>query len=258
MEQVPSVRPSPESKRRSALRWGLPALLLLILAVVVALMLNPGGPPVTAGPGDPPDSGTEEPSSPASDDPPASDPPSGNPSEDPTDEPADNPTDAPTASGSPTASSSPSPAGPLTPAGPGELDEDSAAAVVSSAIGAPLTSADTEAALADVLAGVAVEGYAAELEAQWLELTSQGWSMTGSPHIESLEITTLDTDSDPASAEIVACIDSSEVTMIDAAGDPVGDPSATSPRALHQYTMVQGNDGIWRISSHSFPNDPSC
>lgn len=252
MTHLPSKSQSPKGRR--ALGWSVMALLLIALVVALALVLGTEG-PGTAGPGDPPSPATDEPTSPGPDPPTISDSPA--PSDTPTDDPSDAPTDPTTAPDSPDPTSSPTSEAP-SPAAPGELNEDSATDVVSSAIGIPLTSPDSEDALADALTDVAVEGYAAELEAQWLELTSQGWSTTGSPRVESLEITELDTTSDPATAEMTACIDSSEVTTVDAEGASIGDPSAVSPRAFHLFTMVQGDDGIWRISSHSFPNDPSC
>lgn len=242
----PSQSISPTGRR--ALRWSLITLVLIGVGVLLTFLLMPGD-PGTAGPG-----GSSSPSTDAT----ASSPDDAPAATDPT---IDDPSDSPAAPGSPTPPDTPSSAPPsdaprTTDAG--ELDEDSATDVVSVAIDTPLTSADTEEALGDTLVDIAIEGYAAELEAHWLELTSQGWSQTGSPHVESLEIITLDTDSNPVTAQVVACIDSSEVVTVDAVGDPVGDPSAASPRALHHFTMVQGDDGVWRISTHSFPDDPSC
>lgn len=252
MVQTPPSQRVPSAGRR-VLRWSVIALILIGLGLLLTVLLVPGD-TGTAGPGD-----SSSPSTAA----PASSPNDGSTATDPT---TDDPSVSPTAPSSPTPPGTPSSAPPSsappsdapTAAAPGELDEGSAKDVISLAIDTPLTSADTEDALDDTLADIAIEGYAAELEAQWLELTSQGWSLTGSPHVESLEIITLEADSDPATAQVVACIDSSEVTTVDAAGDPVGDPSAASPRALHHFTMIQGDDGVWRISTHSFPDDPSC
>ena len=255
MARLPSESAAQAPKSRRALRWSLLALLLLTIALILAVILSPGG-PGTAGPGAPTASSTDETSAPASDT--QTDDPSGTPTDDPSDTPTDGSSDSPTDSGSPAPPSAPPVTSAPSPAAPGELDEDSATQVLSTAIETPLTSAETEDALAEVLTDIAVEGYAAELEAQWLELTSQGWSTTGTARIDSLEITALDSASPPATAEVAACLDSSEVLTLDAEGAPIGDPAAASPRALHLFTMVQGEDGIWRISSHSFPNDPSC
>ena len=241
---------------RRALRWSLILLTLISVGALLTFPLLPEG-PGTAGPGGPPSPSTDGPSSTPDDAPTATDPTPDNPSDGPTDPGGPTPSDPPSAAPSNPPSSNAPPDAPG-PAADGELDEDSATEVISTAIETPLDSADTADALDVALADIAVEGYAAELESQWLELTSQGWSQTGSPQVESLEIISLETESDPVAAQVVACIDSSDVITVDASGAPIGDSSATSPRALHHFTMVQGEDGIWRISSHSFPDDPSC
>lgn len=156
----------------------------------------------------------------------------------------------------PTVTATPAPAGP--PTVTGELDADEATVTVEKALAAPIGTAGTSADLEALLADIAVESYAADLEAQWQELISQGWSVEGSPTVLTSEVTTLTSDSDPPTAEITACIDSSAVSVLDADGDPIGDDSAKTPRALHLFTLVQGNDDIWRIADHSFPNDPTC
>lgn len=159
-------------------------------------------------------------------------------------------------SATPTVTASPAPAAPPTEVG--EIDDDQALTTIETALAAPIGSAGTADDLAAVLKNVAVDSYAAELEAQWQELVSQGWSITGTPTLVSTQITALDAASDPPTAEITACVDSSDVTMLDADGKPIGDATAKMPRALHLFTLVQGSDDIWRISAHSFPNDPTC
>lgn len=257
MVRIPSDRSATRPAGHRVLRWSLIVLLLIGIGLLIIALLLPRG-PGTAGPGDSTSPGaTDAPATPADEDPSDSDPAV----DDPSGDPSDDPTDDPTGPGGPAHSDPPPSASPSSDpvtAAPGDLDEDAAAGVISIAIDTPLSATDTHDALDIALADIAVEGYAAELEAQWLELTSQGWSQSGSPHVESLEIVALDSDSDPATSEVIACIDSSDVVTVDAEGAPIGDPAASSPRALHLFTMVQGDDGIWRVSSHSFPNDPSC
>lgn len=156
----------------------------------------------------------------------------------------------------PTVTATPAPAGPATAVG--TIDDAEALTTIETALAAPISTAGTSADLAALLKDVAVDAYAAELEAQWQELVSQGWSITGAPVLVSSSVTSLNTDADPATAEVSACIDSSAVELLDAAGAPIGDDSAKMPRALHLFTLVQGSDDIWRISAHSFPNDPTC
>jgi hypothetical protein len=209
----------PATARRKAVWISLAAAILIAIGVTVAFALTT-----------PSDDGT-----------PGADPPS---------------TASSTASPTPTVTSTPAPAGPTTAVG--TIDDDEALVTIETALAAPIGTAGTAADLAAVLKDVAVDSYAAELEAQWQELVSQGWSITGTPVLVSSTVTSMNSDSDPPTAEITACIDSSAVTLLDADGDPIGDDSAKTPRALHLFTLVQGPDDIWRIATHSFPNDPTC
>lgn len=163
---------------------------------------------------------------------------------------------APSASPTPTVTATPAPA--ADPTETGELDEESAVDAIETALAAPFATVGTSDDLAELLKNVAVDAYAAELEAQWQELISQGWTIDGSPSLVSAEVTDLDAGAGTPTASVTACVDSSEVTISDAAGDQVGDPAATEPRALHLFTLIQGSDDVWRISAHSFPNDPTC
>lgn len=162
------------------------------------------------------------------------------------------PTPAPT----PTVTATPAPAAP--PTVDGELDDDAALVTVETALAAPISTMGTSEDLAVLLKDVAVDAYAAEIEAQWQELVSQGWTITGEPALVSSDVTAVNADVEPATAEITACIDSSAVAILDANGDRIGDESATVPRALHLFSLVQGDDDIWRIAGHTFPNDPTC
>jgi len=156
----------------------------------------------------------------------------------------------------PTVTATPATAAPGTAAG--ELADDEALTIVETALAASLSGIGTPEDLDALLQDIAVDDYAAELEAQWLELSSQGWTVTGAPTLVDAEVTSLDLDADQPVAQVTACVDSSDVEMLDAADARIGDPAATTPRALHLFTLVQDDDGAWRISAHSFPNDPTC
>ena len=267
----PTSGPDSTASRRRALPWLLLALAMVAIVAVLALVLIPGG-RVDAGPGDPttdgpssstdPTSPTDDPSRAPSDDP------SNSPSDDPSDSPSDDPSDAPgTSTPGPDPTDSPSPTDPPesgAPSGgavstaPGELDEEEASELITLAVAPVPESVTTDSQLSDSLCDVAIDAYAEELEAQWLELSSQGWSMSGEPTVAELDITTLDDTSSPVTAEVSACIDSSDMRMTDADGELIGDQSATMPRALHLFTMVQADDGTWRVAAHSFPDDPRC
>ncbi|WP_217181696.1 hypothetical protein [Streptomyces sp. AC495_CC817] len=171
---------------------------------------------------------------------------------------ADNGRGSPQAEASPTPTVTATPAPAASPRPTAELDDADASDVLETALAVPIATVGTDVDLAELLKNIAVGSYSKELEAQWQELISQGWTMSGTPTIVSSEVTALDTDSSPPTASVTACIDSSDVAMLDSAGAPIGDASAQMPRALHLFTLTQGDDGIWRISSHSFPNDPKC
>ena len=156
----------------------------------------------------------------------------------------------------PTVTASPAPA--ASPSETGELDEDAVSDVIEIALAAPITSVGTEADLRVLVENIAIDAYAAELESQWIELISQGWTVSGEPAIVSASVTELDTSGAPAKASVTACVDSSAVVISDSSGSPIGDPAAMTPRATHLFGLEQGDDGRWRISFHSFPDDPTC
>lgn len=173
--------------------------------------------------------------------------------------------DAPTAEAdgaqatpSPTATvtATPAPAAAATPIG--ELKDDEALEVVETALAAPIASVSTPEDLDALLTDIAVDAYAEELAAQWQELISQGWTITGAPALVSAEVTSIDAKTEPSTAEVTACVDSTEVEILDASGTRIGSADATTPRALHLFSLVQDDEGTWRISAHRFPNDPIC
>jgi len=166
------------------------------------------------------------------------------------------PSGAPSGSPTPVVTATPAPA--ADPTAVGDLDDDAALDVIETALTAPFATVGTAADLQELLKNIAVDAYAEELEAQWQELISQGWTISGTPTLVTAEVTSLDADAQVPHATVTACVDSSEVVISDAAGDRIGDPAAMTPRALHLFALLQGEDGVWRISEHSFPNDPNC
>lgn len=165
-------------------------------------------------------------------------------------------TDSPEPEPEPTVTEKPADAG--EPTAPGKIADADATMILETALAVPISDVGTQEDLAERLKSIASDGYAEELEAQWLELSSQGWTISGSPTVVSAEVTSLNSDTTPPTATVNACVDSSAVSILDADGKPIGDASATTPRALHIFTLTQGEDNAWRISGHTFPNDPTC
>ncbi|MGO1235389.1 MAG: hypothetical protein ACTMIH_08630 [Microbacterium gubbeenense] len=134
------------------------------------------------------------------------------------------------------------------------LDPVSAELLLGAALTAPDSAGATEVVeLERAFADIAADAFQEEIESEWLELTSSGWTITGERRVDDLEITDLGDDT----ATIVACIDSSDVTLVDAAGDPVGSESAGPARAQHVFTLAK-DDGAWRVTDRTFPDDPTC
>lgn len=125
-------------------------------------------------------------------------------------------------------------------------------------VGAALTAPDADRAVAEsdlerAFADIAADAYREEIEAEWLEMSASGWSLRGERRVDDLEITSLDGDA----ATIVACIDASDVTLVDAEGEPVGSQSARMTRAEHVFTLAR-DGGVWRVTDRTFPDDPTC
>lgn len=203
-----------------------------------------GGSTGTQEPADPP-STTEQPSTPGTADP--SDPGSGAPDSTPSSDPAD-----------------PTPSSPGTSGGSGSavvtqspIAEDGAEKVVVSYLSAI---SELEPDTPDVSAhvgGIAGEDLIEEAEADLLELESNGWERTGAPVVVSVMVTEQEQDAAPPTATVEACIDSSDVQVLDASGEPLPkDPGAA--RALNIYHLEQNEDGSWIVASRTFPSNPSC
>ena len=136
----------------------------------------------------------------------------------------------------------------------GRLDDAAAADIVQHIIAVPYEPVDTSEELDTRLGDVAEGSYLAELEAEWQELLAAGWSISGTPEVVTAEVT--DVDAAGERATVTACVDSSAVRTLDAAGDPVGENA--TPRALHIFTLALTPGGTWRIAAHGFPDDPAC
>lgn len=132
--------------------------------------------------------------------------------------------------------------------------ENLQAAVVGFVDAVDSVSADSDpAAFADVVSGAARD----ELEAQQLEFAANGWSLTGDTKVDGVSVLASDPAGNPPSARVQACVDSSAVVVVDADGKPVPSNPDAVRRALNIYDL-NFVDGVWRVVSHSFPDDPTC
>jgi cytoskeletal protein RodZ len=109
----------------------------------------------------------------------------------------------------------------------------------------------------DGIAAVVTGDALAEVEAQQLEFESRGWSLTGSTRFEDVSVVEADLESDRPTATVSVCVDSSDVQLMDEDNSPVSTATDESRRAINLYSLAY-TDGAWRVTSHTFPDDPQC
>lgn len=98
--------------------------------------------------------------------------------------------------------------------------------------------------------------YASALEAQRAEFADMGWTQVGTPRVISLDILEEHPEETPPRAVIRACVDSSDVDILDENGDSLKN-EGTPSRSASLYTLVQ-TDGTWSVDETTFAEDPDC
>lgn len=98
--------------------------------------------------------------------------------------------------------------------------------------------------------------YQASLYDQAQEFEAMGWRQIGA--VKVLDVEVLDADIDEARAEVraKACLDSSEVQVIDEFGISLRNEGSPD-RVPMIFTLVE-RDGTWVIVSEEFADGPSC
>lgn len=109
----------------------------------------------------------------------------------------------------------------------------------------------------DVLEGVAAGAILEEIRSEQLELEVNGWTKRGEPRVETVSVNDVLPDATPPTATATACIDSSDVRFYDNANKPLYAATPTSPRALNTFTLTLENSS-WRVTSRTFPDNPTC
>jgi hypothetical protein len=138
----------------------------------------------------------------------------------------------------------------------GKLAPETAAVTVGSLLVALAAHAEDPSASTDSLSSLATGAILDEVAADTEELKANGWSRTGTAKVGSVRVIATDAATTPATATIEACIDSSDVRLLDLAGDVIGDPLA-SPRSLNIYSL-EHDGAVWRVTSRTFPDDAAC
>lgn len=98
----------------------------------------------------------------------------------------------------------------------------------------------------------------AEVGSALAEADAMGYRQTGGLEVVDLEVASIDIDAEPAIVEFTACLDASGIAFVDAGGEAMPSPPDDQPReSRHEYGVVF-EDGAWRVTTHGFPDDPSC
>lgn len=84
------------------------------------------------------------------------------------------------------------------------------------------------------------------------ELEANGWVRTGAATVASVVIRSHNRTT--GDVVVAACIDSTRVVTLDAAGEPL---AASTPRALNLYTL-SSEAGAWRVVARTFPDETAC
>lgn len=103
---------------------------------------------------------------------------------------------------------------------------------------------------------VATGSAAAEVEAIASEFAATGLRQRGEVRIETVSVEEAVLDGEPPSLTLLACLDATRVSLLDADGAVVRPPSPES-RSLHRYDLVHQAER-WAIIRHALPDDADC
>lgn len=102
----------------------------------------------------------------------------------------------------------------------------------------------------------AVTGAALEaLRNQVAEYEASGWRVVGEPRVVRHRVVRY--YDDPEVAVVRACLDNSDVRVVDRAGKPVPGSRPASPRTLNVFTLVRVDDQ-WAVGEHRLATRPDC
>ncbi|MGN5734313.1 hypothetical protein [Arthrobacter psychrochitiniphilus] len=97
-----------------------------------------------------------------------------------------------------------------------------------------------------------------ELEAQNQEFSSNGWQQSGTVTVVGKPSTTTRKTAGIAEINVLVCLDSSAVKIVDDTGATVLKAEKPGTRKNLNNYVVQDVAGEWLVVNHTFPNDPHC
>lgn len=108
----------------------------------------------------------------------------------------------------------------------------------------------------DRLEATLMDSALAEAEAEYGEMAVNGWRMEGTPRVVGTPKATATRYREADALRVAACIDSSEVRLVDAQGRTVG-AEPRERRALNLFTLVRDGDS-WKVAERSLPAETAC
>ena len=160
---------------------------------------------------------------------------------------------APPSSMTPSASAHPSANAPTpspTDAASQDVEAQEVATHALDAVAQAMASPQTTPDLSGVLTGAYLEAFNIQRE----EWENNQWTQSGSPTISNVKV--LENTDNGTRLVTQMCVDSSTVKVLDENGVDVRS-TTDAQRTLNIFTFVLEN-GTWRLSDQSFPEDPNC
>lgn len=103
---------------------------------------------------------------------------------------------------------------------------------------------------------LAADVYLGSLRAQTQEFQTMGWHQVGAARVIDVVVLEHDLDATPPTMRVQACVDSSDVQIVDADGVELRG-EGTPTRSSFLLTLIY-RDGAWLIAQESFAEDPDC
>jgi hypothetical protein len=97
-----------------------------------------------------------------------------------------------------------------------------------------------------------------ELEAMALERSHAGLTQVGEARVVSVEATDVDLRADPPVLVLEVCLDTSDIDVLDASGQSVGDLLYRPGHPVRHLYGAEFVDGRWKVTTHDIPTSSSC
>ncbi|TCP56493.1 hypothetical protein EV191_101436 [Tamaricihabitans halophyticus] len=104
---------------------------------------------------------------------------------------------------------------------------------------------------------VAVGSALDEVSGNKQEFSDSRMSQDGSVTLAGADPQETKVDAEPPEVTLRACIDSTDIDVLDESGEPVQRPKSAASKVAHLYT-VRLDGGAWKVTNHTFPSQTTC